>query len=507
MRFPKRFFTRALSSVRPVQSGPPEWWLREHSMLWGTTRVPRSHARANAAIIGGIGSGKTTMLLIYIMSILGYIPNGVKTINAFVADPKNQLYRTLLELGLGLKVILTNVMDRRAWAWAIWRDLRDPVAASQFARDVVPEDKDSSSNKFFTNAVRLILAAVLSELIRLGRPFTLRHACLIAMMLGYARQLFEQSTDPIVRETLRLLDPNQGTAFANIQASILTKIADLATYAALMEHAPAQFSLSQMIRSDVIMVFGSDFRFAHILGPMNALMMNVLRQQLLSQSDVTDESRLHYMFIDEFAKLNYNAPAEDFPDFVELGRSKGIRTSIVIQTTEQIKKLYGPEGLGFILGQCQNRLIFRVSDHAGATECSNMIPFIHDYEWLKSSNGASESRVDRPLVPPDVIQQLPLADWGLGWRGIAIDAVMRRVPVWQFQVTPDFLAQSLGRDRARDLIACEREELACEQDLLLPYEQCTRPASEQYLKRLNPYECRYFGLDYIPDDDPDSSRP
>jgi hypothetical protein len=498
MRFPKRFFGRDLPSDL---SGPPEWWVRENTMLLGTTRAPRSHTRANAAIIGSIGSGKTTIMIIHMLSVLGHIPHGLKTINAFVFDPKNQLYNTLLGWDLGLKVILTNIMDRRAWSWAMWRDVRDPVAAGQFAHDVVKDDKYASTNKFFTDAVRLILAAVLRELIRLGRPWTLRQACLIAMSPRHARRLFERSPDPLVRETLRLLDPDQGTAFANIQSSILTKLSDLATYAALMEYAPAQYSFGQMILSDVVMVFGSDFRFAHVLGPMNALMMSVLRQKLLSQGDVTDDSRVHYMFIDEFPKLNYNSPAEDFPDFCELGRSKGVRVCIVIQTPEQVKKLYGPEGLGFILGQCQNKLIFRVSDHAGATECSNMFPFTHGYEWLANTTGAGESRVDRPRVPPDVIQNLPLADWDLGWRGFAIDAVMRRTPAWQFQVTPQFLAEHLGRDRARDLIACERA------DLILPYEQCTRPACEQYLKELNPYECRDFGLDFDPDDDSDRDAP
>lgn len=492
-------------------AGPPERWDREHTMLWGTSRLPRSHDRGNGAIIGGVGSGKTTLLLTHMLSILGYLPDRLETVNAWVFDPKNQLYRTLLSWDLGLKVILTNVMDRRAWSWAMWRDLRDPVSADQFAHDVIPDEKDSSSNKYFTDAARAALAAVLRELIRFGRPWTLRQACLLAMSVGHARRLFERSPDPVVLRTLDLLDPDQGTTLPNLKASLLTKLKDVAAYAALMEHAPAEFSIDQLIRSDVVVVLGSDFRFSHVLGPMNALMMNVLKQRLLSQGDVTDDSRRHYLFIDEFPKLNYNAPAEDFPDFCELGRSKGVRVCIVLQTTEQVKKLYGSEGLGYILGQCQNKIILRVSDVAGATECSNMLPFFRGYERLASdsvssgpnglqwTSGSSETRADRPLVPPDVIQHLPLADWDLGWRGFALGSSMRRVPAWQFHVTPRFLAEHLGADRARELIACERD------DLLLPYEACTRPAHEQYLEELTPYELRSWGLD--PDTDDGTTTP
>lgn len=490
---------------RPAQGGPTETWIRENSMLWGTVRVPRSHEKGNGAIIGGIGSGKTTLFMINILSILGYIPDRLKVINAFVFDPKNQLYRALLARDLGLKVILTNVMDRRAWAWAMWRDVKDPAGAEQFAYDVLPDERKGSENQFFTDAPRHIFAGVLRELVRLGRPWTLRQAFLLSHDWAYAGQLFARSPDPAVRLRLALISPDQGVTKANLLTSLITKLKKLETYAALMEHAPGYFSIGQVTGSDAVVVFGSDFRFADILGPMNALIMKVLKQRLLSQGDDEENRRRHYLFIDEFPKLNYNSPAEDFPDFVELGRSKGVRVTIVAQTPEQIKGLYGPEMMSTIFACCQNKLILRVSDFAGATECSNMLPFFHGYEWLQNrgktsskdgdstNHGASETRADYPLVPPDVFQHLPLADWDLGWRGYALDASMRRVPAWSFRVTPQFLSEHLGGvDQARDLISNEQE------DLTLPYEDCTRTAREQYLEELNPCEVQAFGLDFHP---------
>jgi hypothetical protein len=347
-------------------------------------------------------------------------------------------------------------------------------------------------------------AGVLRELVRLGRPWTHRLAFHLAMDWNYTAELFRRSPDPVVQKKLVFLNPDLGVTSASVHASLLTKLGNLGTYAALAEQARGEFSIGQLIRSDVIAVLGSDFRFSHILGPMNALMMKVLRQMLLTQGDDLEGKRATYLFIDEFPKLNYNAPAEDFADFCELGRSMSVHVVICMQTPEQVKKLYGPEDMASILGNCLNKLVFHVSDEEGAATCSKMLPHFHGYEWIRNADGTrsrrdhfttynyGEQRVDRPLVPPDVLQQLPLADWGMGWRGYGLDANLRRVAAWEDFISPEFLAATLGPDVARELIEQEHA------DLLLPYEQCRRSAEEQYLTELRRDEVESLGLTFSP---------
>lgn len=487
-----------------------ERWLRENSALLGTVRVPRRFLKSHTAIIGSTGSGKTTSLLVMADSVFGYIPDRVETVNGFVSDPKNQLYRSLIARNYGLPVILTNVMDRRSWAWAMWRDLRyngGPAAAEQFAYTAIPDERPGGSNNpFFTDGPRQILGGVLRECVNLGRPWTLRQAYLLSMNWSYAERLFRRSCDQVVRDKLALIARDQGVTRANLHASLLTKLGNMATYAALMEHAPRSFSVMETLRSDVLVVLGSDFRFSHILGPMNALLMQVVREQLLSRPEDPEDRNQTYLFIDEFPKLNYNAPVEDFEGFCELGRSKGVRVVICIQTPEQVKGLYGPERAASILGNCGNKLIYRVSDAAGAEECSRMLPHYHGYEKLITSGGMSlsmaESRVDRPLVQPSDIQFLPLADWRLGWKGYGVCANLRRNPAWEDRITPEFLDATLNRGLARQVVELEHEDMLLDreqQELLLPYEQCLRSADEQRLEPLNPREVAEFGLTFDPD--------
>src|SRR5439155_306921 len=125
----------------------------------------------NIAIMGGISSGKTSLLEAHMYSILEYIPDWMTVVNGWVGDPKNDLLPLLSQRGLPLKVISAHVLDRDGWAWRMWEDLTDPVGAEQFAYDLLPEERAGTDNRFFTDAPRHVFAAVVRTLVRLGRPW------------------------------------------------------------------------------------------------------------------------------------------------------------------------------------------------------------------------------------------------------------------------------------------------------------------------------------------------
>jgi len=121
--------------------------------------------------------------------------------------------------------------------------LRDPDAAEQMAKDMLTDGHD---NEFFSVAARLIFAAVVRELVRLRRPWTLRLAYHFAMNEFYARQLFERSPDAKTTETLGLFDDKLGSTKANIRASLRAKLWNVATYAALMENCKGSCSMRDL---------------------------------------------------------------------------------------------------------------------------------------------------------------------------------------------------------------------------------------------------------------------
>ncbi len=487
---------------------PPEW-VRENTFLLGPVPISKREDQGNVAIIGGIGSGKTSLLEVHMDSLFKHIPDWMTVVNGWVGDPKNDLFPLLSQKGLPLKVISAHVLDRDGWAWRMWEDLTDPVAAEQFAYDLLPDERGGGeNNKFFTEAPRHIFAGVVRTLVRLGRPWTLRQAWHFAMDELYARQLFEMSSEPEVRARLALLDREQGTAKANIHSSLLTKLGNVAMYAALMDRCTRTYSIKRLVRGEQVFVLGSDFRFGHILSPMNNVLLSLIKRELIAQGN--SRTRRHYVLVDEFPKLNNQTPAEEFPDFCELGRSRGVRVVIVIHSPQQLVKLYGAEGADIILGQCQHKLILKKGDFAGAQYCSNLLGRVHRYEWVQNrsyggsttytpqgpttswtwGHGASEVYADRPLVPPDVLMDQEQASRRRGFRGYGISPALPRTKRFAFFAGRDWLARHLS-DVDTSLAVDANDELK-------PFPN-PRPAGEQRLRPLEPTEVEGFGLVFNPD--------
>jgi hypothetical protein len=484
---------------------PSERWLRENTMLWGTVRLPRSHMKANGLVEGSSRSGKTTMLLVWLYSILKYLPDSKDIINAFVFDPKNQFYKAFMEWDIDLPVVLTNVLDRRAWAWRIDRDIRDPAAAEALAYELMPEKPGGGENRYFEVAPRHVAAGVFRELVGLGRPWTLRIAYWLATNWFYARQLIGRSRDPLVREKLVHMDAAGGRQTHGVHTSLMAQLGDIATYAALMEHAPRKFTIRQLIESDVVVVMGSDFRLHRIVEPMNRVMLSIARQELLNRMDDVHGRELHLIVADEFAKLNGNRPIDQFESFLEMGGSKSVHTVVAVQSRLQLAGIYSKELMEVIAGQAQNKMTFRVSDRGGAELASQSYPYQHGYDRILTdgetdqpggvrsrSRTSSEQRVDRPLVHPDELMHLPLADWGRGWRGFAVTPYLAKTKWFPFEVTRAFLEDHLPD--ARGVI---ERELA---DVVSPYEQCRRAGDEQYLWPLTRDELDVYGLEPDPNE-------
>ena len=471
----------------------PSRWRKCHTMQFANACLPRKRDRGHFVLIGNTGSGKSTLLIMLMASIFGNIPDELETFNAFVIDPQNDFYRPLLAMDLPLKVILTNVFDRRAWAWDMCADVRDPASAWQLAYAILPEDVASNDNRFYTDAPRHRFAAVLRKLVNRGITWSLRLAYLLAMDELYAAELCRTSKDPEVRRTLVLFDKKQEATKANIETSLLTKLGNLSTYAALMEHCDKVYSLRQMVRSDVLMVDGGDFQFNNVVGPMNYTKLAILKQKIIGQEK--SEKRRHYVVIDEFSALNYDKPAKEVLDFFVRSRSRGGRIAVAIHSPEQLVDLYGKHQTNVILSNCQHKIVLKLDDPDGAEYCSKMLGRIHRYEYTSNSNtsftssyphpsstrgtGVSETFADRALVPPHVLQELPLASLEHGFWGYAIAPGPAGTLRWGFHLSPEFLAGHAVAD-----------------DHIPSYESCRRPGWQQQLVPLSRAEVEEIGLTY-----------
>lgn len=431
------------------------------TMQLADARLMRTISRGNIALIGSTGSGKSTTLEILIASLFRHLPPRelVDVVNGFVFDPQNDLYRPILSMGLPIPVVLTNVFDRRAWAWDLCQDLVSPAAAEQFAFALIPDEKSSGENKFYTEAPRILFASVLRELTnrRITDPrfrWTLREAILLTLEPDYARRIMDGSRDEAVRAALPLISKDQEVTYANLRSSLVTKLRRIATYAALLDRPRNRFTLDELVRGHVLVIVGGDFEFKDVVNPFNQLLLSTLKTKLIGQEK--SSRRYHHVIMEEFAAINGDKSAEEVIDFFVRGRSRGVRVVMVIHSPRQLQALYGAEMADVLLGQTQHKVIFKVNDAEGAAYCAKELGFVHGYEWAQSVSvsatfgehpsstrgmSASEQRVDYTRVHLDDIKSLPLAGftsgiWGYG--SVTGETAMHR---WRFHLDPEWLAR------------------------------------------------------------------
>lgn len=481
------FKSRSIADRRALEAH-----LKSRTFRLANKVVPRGKDRGHFGLVGTTGSGKSTLLKILIQSILGHPDDDLDATNAFVFDPQNDLYRAIMGMGLPFEVILTNPLDSRAWAWDMAKDIRDPVGAAQFARTALGNDETGGENRFYSEAPKIIFAAVLRELINRNIPWTLRLAYLVTLDDKYAEQLIRTSGDPGVRVVSRLFDEQQGTTRANVSSSLLTRLAHLETYAALMEHARNKYSIGDLIRGDVVAVCGGDLEYNHIIQPMSYLFLATLKQKLLGRAE--SNRRRSYIFVDEFSALNGRAPADEILDVFERGRSRGVRIGIVIHSPEQLVSVYGRERAATILGLVQHKVILKVDEKEGSEWASALLPQVHGYEWTRNysesaafssqgvtstyGSGASETFANRPIVTPDQIRNLRMASLTHGIDGFGIMPGNYGVDRWKFHLSPGWLA----------------EHLVIGDDSVASYESCRRDGRQQRLAPLTRAEVEAIGL-------------
>lgn len=472
-------------------------WRKCHTLQLANAIIAQSGG-SHTVFVGTTGSGKSNSLGTLLASMIGEgrIPPEEEPCNAFVFDPQNDLLPVISSMRSPLKVIVANILDSRSSAWDMAADIDSPAAATQFAFNAIPEgERSGDNNKFYDQAPRLIFATVLRELVNRGRPWTLRQAFLLSLEERYVRQLIATSRDPVVRMARVLLDDSQGETLANIRSALLTKLQDLALFAALAERATRRYSLKQLIKSDVTLHVGGDFQFPAIVGAYNYLILTMLKQHLVGQSP--SRSRKHFVIVDEYEALNFGKPATEFLDLLVRGRSRGCQAVFVIHSPQQLADVYGDKKSAVLMGQAQNKLIFRVADYEGAEACSKLLGAVHRYEWTRTTNvapsshpgrnidisyGAGETYASRPIIHPDEIMDLRLASLEHGIDGFGIVPTAFGTRKWKFALTPDWLAENtVGYDpRVR------------------PYEACRRPAAQQHLDELSTTEVELFGLIALP---------
>jgi hypothetical protein len=324
-------------------------------VFWAGRWFPDDRQKWNFAIAGLPRSGKSLLLSLYLRSVISQIASGSDR-RLILFDPKNELHPALFA-GVQVPVHFVLPTDVRSSRWELSKDFTSPAAATQLSDALVPT-QPNDSNPFFANALRDLMAAVITSL-NLSQPgrWDLADVVHILESREFTAQVLARY--PQTRPLLRYMA--EPRTWANIAATVETRLGALRIIAALWSRTAWEktFSLTDdFVNSEAILVLGRDPKFAALLDPLNGLLLTQLFSQLLAQKDDPVKRRRTHLVIDEFCVANGEKPLPGFADICERGASRGVVVVVAYQSYAHVKALYKEAGDAF-LGMLQNQVFLR----------------------------------------------------------------------------------------------------------------------------------------------------
>jgi len=494
---------------------PPEDWLLKNSVVMGGLDVPIRLMEYDTVYSGGKGTGKTTALIVQMISHLDALIASGRPFNMHCYTPKPDDFHPNLKAryeSTDISVRTTNPFIRDSWAWDGAAAMTCLPKMDELAAAVIKDD-GREQNPFFKKTAQLLFRGVVQSL-SFTHPglWTMRHVVLILRDVELTRLVLARC--PHTAPLLGLLSSEQGTTAANIYATNLTELKGLELTASLIDSTPddRRFTAAEAANTPgVVWVWGSDPRYNTTIEPWNAVQLELIGHELLIRGNIGIDTLL---YIDEFPQLSAGG-ASKLPiikKLLEYGRSSRVRTTLAVQTPSQVFALHGKEDGETLLAQCHNAVVFGHKDGPGQEYWSRRFGKERGFEtkrsssrqvggtggtnpstnWSKSEN-VSRERFDLDRVTSSDIGDLPVGSYEFGMFGYASLPLSRRLdPVtgfpqalkWRFHLDPDWIRRNVPRPG--DFVSYAKSLKPEESYVLAPFE----PWERQFLRLATPGSSR-----------------
>jgi hypothetical protein len=400
------------------QARPAAIEFNDQLMFWALRNLPVADAVKHFMICGTVGSGKTTLIKLFLQSIAPrFQKDRAESEQLIVFDAKCDIVPTLAALGYqptDPNVWLMNPFDERAAVWNIAEAVQLPAMARYLATLLVPEEKNSTA-PYFSNAAREIVYAVIVALNTLrGSNWTFRDLLCALDSPDHIRQV--TAHDAHAQRLARLFVEDE-KHFPGVLSSLATKLGPFTQVAALWHSRPAArtFSVEKFLKKPGVLVLGYDPVLHDSLWPINALLLKALTNEILRQPD-TRRPR-HWFVLDEFrAMQNVNCMV----DLLNRGRSKGASVLLGLQSVEGMMEVYGNNVANEILGLCSYKSFLRAGGPVTAKWAEDFFNKVRATEnvlteqWGPTgySHSIQHPVQDRPLFLGSVFLDLPFPEKG-----------------------------------------------------------------------------------------------
>jgi type IV secretory pathway TraG/TraD family ATPase VirD4 len=354
----------------------------DRTIFWGDFDRPLPFEKArenNFLIMGAIGSGKTTMLLVVLHDIIPHIAAGSKQ-RAVIYDPKTEFLPHLVPLlpDGAERIRILHPRDRRGYAWDLAADIAGHEEAAGVAHTLIPERTSAGggSERFFMEMSRgFVLYTLLGLRALLGTDWNFRDFANTLLTPDLRRRVLAVTSDG--REMAAELGDERTEA--SIKADIRSRFEKFRRLGEFMDHharAGRKLSLKGWVRTESVLVLGEDPEASSLLDDLNRTIMQRLQSILLDpkynprSTDGRPESTTT-LILDEFAGF---ADKEALQRLLILGRSYGLCTMLAFQSRHPIISAFqGTAEVNTITSLLGNLMFLRLGDPEDAQWAAEML--------------------------------------------------------------------------------------------------------------------------------------
>jgi len=163
--------------LQPAQP-PKEVTFHEDNFWWGFRRVPIKEAAKGLLLCGCVGSGKTTIIDLFLRSIAPrFLPGRARPEQLIISDVKTENLPLLAASGLRphcKNFWLLNPFDKRGAILSISEMVKIPAMIRYFGGLIIPREPNSTAPYFPDAARELVFAVILALNVIKGSSWSFR---------------------------------------------------------------------------------------------------------------------------------------------------------------------------------------------------------------------------------------------------------------------------------------------------------------------------------------------
>jgi hypothetical protein len=454
----KHRYSRGRSVVKEKEKAGSESPNHGHTLLWGNRFLPARAATQHFLAAGTTGSGKSLVQRRLLARPLAEITVG-KDSRALIFDAKGDTTAYLNKIGVTCPVFTLNPFDSRtqfpaAVAWDIARDITSPARAQNLTASLLPIEK-SGANQYFTDAARQVVTAVVESFIRhSGHCWTFSDLVFASLCKDRLKEILLR--DPLGGETFHGFFGDERSGYA-VFTTIVSRMSYFRPVAGLWQRNTQRLSARDWLKSDSILILGSNATAKTSLDAINEQVFRVITEEIDVQAN--SATRRTWIWIDEARLSGPLLRSELLPFLAVKGRSKGVAIVLAFQDMEGLREAAGARVANELVAQCSNKALLRMESKESSSWASKVLGQYETIETFRNESisgltaNLSEQRVQRDAVLASEFYNIPVTTPENGLTGyfLSPETGATRSTIRGTELSKVAISESAERQHAQEL--------------------------------------------------------